>query len=112
MIIKSLNSSQIALVMKKGRAYNMGLFLFKSLLLSQIEGVASVSFICPLSVSKTAVERNRIKRLLRESFRRVLKKHDFRFVSMIFVAKKTILGADMKIIEKEIEEVLKNNIIK
>lgn len=70
MTIKSLSSLQIASIMKKGKAYNSGFFLFKTLEISlkYPENTVFGSFISSKKVFIKAVDRNRSKRRLKEAF--------------------------------------------
>jgi ribonuclease P protein component len=77
MTIKSLSSPQIALIMKKGRAYSSGSFLLKTLPNTEIKETkgavgAKLIFFCSFIASKKnfikAVDRNRSKRRIKESF--------------------------------------------
>jgi len=127
MTIKRLSPSQIALIMKKGRAYNSGSFLFKTkegclLNNSETESTTNLmflgAFVSSKKVFKTAVDRNRSRRKIKEAFIKVIKdlldkKQNLYIPEFVFLTKKTIIKEDFKNIIKEIEQILvKNYIIK
>jgi len=62
-------------------------------------GFPRAGFIVSKKVSKKAVERNRAKRLMRETFR--LNKHLLKPFDIIFIAKKEILGKKRQDVEKD-----------
>ncbi len=146
MTIKSLSPSQIALIMKKGRAYNSGSFLLKTHYETVVfddkkhkntgkttpehkkqektDKNKGLELFCTFIASKKvfikAVDRNRVKRRMKESFLKeltnveknggILKTPTPQFV---FLAKKETIRNDFKIIGQEIEQILlKDYIIK
>lgn len=68
--IKGLSSSQISLIMKKGGVCNSGSFLFKTHITNNLieGGILRGSFIVSKKKIKKAVDRNKIKRIFKESF--------------------------------------------
>ena len=124
MTIKSLSSSQIALIMKKGRAYSSGSFLLKTLpetvVLNEknIESTFLCSFIASKKVFAKAVDRNRAKRRLKESFLEALrniKEENLIGVpyQFVFLAKKEVLNNDFTNLFHDIKQILlKDYIIK
>lgn len=72
------------------------------------DGDLKIGFVVGLKVSKKAVERNRLKRQMREVVRLLLKDDKIKNGYMIaFVAKPGMLGADYKIVEKEVLDIFK-----
>ena len=65
-----------------------------------------VGFVVSKKISKRAVKRNRIKRLMRENVRLMLKNQEFsvlnKFQSLIFMAKNDILDRDFEVIRNTI----------
>lgn len=64
-----------------------------------------IGFIVSLKISKKAVKRNRIKRLLREAVRRVLKNLK-PGVDLAFLTKREILGVNQESIFSEVNRLL------
>jgi len=62
-------------------------------------GYPRAGFIVSKKVSKKAVERNRARRLMRETFR--LNKHRLKPYDLIFIARKGILGKKLQEVEKD-----------
>jgi len=90
----------IELVMKKGYMHQTP--LFGMLVYSGKEAINKrFGFITSKKISKRAVDRNRIKRLLTEAVRRNIDKfEDKKWV--VFLAKKGLLGLKYEEVEKEI----------
>lgn len=63
-------------------------------------------FVVSAKISKKAIERNRIKRVLRESVGRLLEKVSPGF-DILFLGKKNILGVEFDKISKEVRHSLK-----
>ncbi|MEI6042132.1 MAG: ribonuclease P protein component [bacterium] len=126
MTIKSLSSTQIALIMKKGRAYNSGFFLLKVFekketgpvvpkdKVNQLEG----SFVCSKKVCIKAIDRNKSKRRLREAFVTAIKElgledKNTTIPSFVFLSKETSKNAGFGEIVSDIKQILvKEDIIK
>ncbi len=137
MTIKSLSSPQIALVMKKGRAYSSGSFLLKTLCETTVfdnkrqssaenaerghiiqittskDGPPTFfcSFIAPKKIFAKAVDRNKAKRRLKESFFeaiRNIKERDLKISNLqfVFLAKKEIMKDDFTNIIQDIKQIL------
>ena len=71
------------------------------------------AFVVSKKISKRAVKRNRIKRLMRESVRLLLKEakinHINKYMSVIVVAKGAALEADYSIIRTSLTDLLSSN---
>ena len=69
-----------------------------------------IAFVVSKKIHKRAVVRNRIKRLMRENFRKILAMPEFNFVkeytSIICVAKKGAIEANYHDIKSSLEEIL------
>lgn len=120
MITKSLSSPQIALIMKKGKAYNSGFFLLKTLDLKSVPDIDrlrtkqnpfSGSFIASKKVLAKAVDRNKAKRILKESFNEAVKRLknkglDICTPHFVFLAKTNTINGIFSNIVDEIEQIL------
>lgn len=124
MTIKSLSSSQIALIMKKGRAYNSGFFLLKvaeqsvSLPPTPPPFKFSGSFVSSKKVFAKAVDRNRTRRRLKESFLRAVdeiqkENQSISIPYFVFISKKDSIKSSFADIVYNIKQIiLKDYIIK
>jgi len=137
MTIKSLSSSQIALILKKGRAYNSGSFLLKFLddldqkdVIMMENQTSEVSlfggaFIASKKIFPKAVDRNNAKRILRESFRKAVQdikkntekaednKKTIILPYFVFLAKKELKQNEFSNIVSDVRQIiLKEYIIK
>ena len=121
MTIKSLSSSQIALIMKKGRAYSSGSFLLKistevfflpkNDINKDVSEVFNGSFIASKKVFIKAVDRNKAKRITKESFLEAVKEIEVDGLRVflppfIFLVKKDIFKNNFKDIVYEIKQFL------
>ena len=134
MTIKSLSSSQIAEIMKKGKAYNSGFFLLKvgenrendglikngdvDVVGDVVGGVVNIgqnnlvgSFLSSKKVFIKAVDRNRTKRRLREAFIKAVKdiNNDNLKVSIpcfVILSKKSTIKDGFTDIVKDIKQIL------
>lgn len=74
------------------------------------ESQTKIAFVVSKKIHKRAVRRNRIKRLMRESFRLLLKEDKINFInkylSVICVAKQASLEADFQDIDLSLKELL------
>ena len=71
------------------------------------DGELRIGFVVGLKVSKKAVQRNRIKRQMREIVRLLLKENKIKKgYHMAIIAKPEILESDYKVIETDINNVL------
>jgi len=68
-----------------------------------------IGFVVSKKTHKRAVKRNRLKRLMRESIRLIIKEgYDFKNIqSLVFVGKSNALGKSFKQIDYSIKELLK-----
>ena len=67
-----------------------------------------VGFVVSKKIHKRAVKRNRIKRLMRESYRLLIKEGAVsdKYISLIFVASSKLLGKDFKEIDNAIRKLV------
>jgi len=67
-----------------------------------------IAFVVSTKISKKAVVRNRIRRIMRESFRLLMKQKEIKLgYYLVFIAKPTIEQAKIKAVINDTEKVLK-----
>ena len=98
----------------KNSFYKDGVVLFAGIQKKSEEEPTKVGFVVSKKTHKRAVKRNRLKRLLRESYRLLLKENDLansqKYLSLIFVGYEKALGKnfdEIKSIVKYLLEELK-----
>jgi len=102
--VYTLRKKEVEGVLRKGITHRG-----KSLVLKTVKNklpFSRWSFIVPLRISKEATERNRLKRLVRESFRKEIRSIKPGFDGII-LARATALKQNYKEINKEIDNLLK-----
>ena len=74
------------------------------------ESPTRIGFVVSKKIHKRAVKRNRIKRLMRESYRLLIKEEAIsdRYISVIFVASAKLLGKNFK----EVDEAMRKLVYK
>jgi len=92
------------IVFKKGKAIK-GNFLFAKYFRNSLE-FPRIAFVVSLKISKKAVIRNRIRRIISEIVSRNLKK--IQSVDIIMIADRRILGAPRDEIIRDTEAIIKN----
>ena len=114
--VKTLSSSQIALIMKDKKAYNSAFFLLKikeqnnSTTQKNTEG----SFVASTKTFAKAVDRNKAKRRLKEAFLEAVKESGeiAPLPFFVFLAKKETINANFSKIVEDVKQIfLKNYII-
>lgn len=118
MIIKSLSSSQIALIIKTGRAYNSGSFVLKTTTPNKNQGGMGFfgAFIASKKVFPGAVDRNRAKRRVKEAFvvavnETIKQKNTIGLPHFIFLIKKSNETAVFAEIVQDIKQFLAKDYI-
>lgn len=92
-------------VLRRGKMHHSTSFGMASL---KYEGPVKIGIIISNKISKSAVERNRIKRVVRAVARDYLKKRTLG-CKLVFLAKKPSSGAESSLISNDVEELLKKN---
>ena len=74
----------------------------------QIDSPTRVGFVVSKKIHKRAVKRNRIKRLMRESYRLLIKEGAVsdKYISLIFVASSKLLGKGFKEVDSAIRKLV------
>ena len=94
----------------KNSSHSGGVTLFAGILKKDQEQPTKVGFVVSKKVHKRAVKRNRLKRLMRESYRVLLKEghvgNSQRFMSLVFVGTDRALGKNYTEIKSSISKML------
>lgn len=93
-----LPGSKIPNILKKGTKKETPLLK----IYYELNNNSKFTVICPKKVCKKAVERNKIKRLIRETLRKKLDKEELK-INAVILAKKEIVGQKQNKIEKSLE---------
>lgn len=95
----------------KNSYHKGGITLFAGILKKDENIPTRVGFVVSKKTHKRAVKRNRLKRLMRESYRLILKSKDFgnsqKFMSLIFVGNEKALGKNFQEIDNIIKYLIK-----
>ncbi len=97
-----LSTSDVSEIMKKGRFTHTPLF---SIRLIESEGVTLIGAIVPTKVCKNAVGRNKLRRMIYLSVRKIYKNIKPNF-KMAILAKSGALGQNQETVDLGIKEVL------
>ncbi len=93
----------------KNSSHKGGVTLFAGILKKE-DYPTKVGFVVSKKVHKRAVKRNRLKRLMRESYRLLLKEgavgNSQRFISLVFVGSENALGKSFAEIHSSIKKLL------
>lgn len=94
----------------KNSSHKGGVTLFAGILKKE-ETPTKVGFVVSKKVHKRAVKRNRLKRLMRESYRLLLKENDLgnsqKYLSLIFIGTENALGKSFKEIDNSMRKLVK-----
>ena len=91
--------------------YKKGIAMFVGILKKDMNQPTKVGFVVSKKTSKLSVKRNRLKRLMRESYRLLLKsdipQESQKYLSLVFVGHEKALDGSLKNIKPIIEHLLK-----
>lgn len=94
----------------KNSFYKEGIVLFAGIKKKDVEEPTKVGFVVSKKTHKRAVRRNRLKRLMRESYRILLKENDLansqNYMSLIFVGYERALGKNFDEIKNVVKYLL------
>ncbi len=96
-----LPGSKIPNILKKGTKKESSLLK----IYYELNGNSKFTIICPKKVSKKAVERNKIKRLIREALRKKLDKEEIK-INAVILAKKEIIGQKQNQIKESFDSLV------
>ena len=93
----------------KNSSHKGGVTLFAGILKKE-EALTKVGFVVSKKVHKRAVKRNRLRRLMRESYRLLLKENNLgnsqKYLSLIFVGTENALGKNFDEINNAIKKLI------
>lgn len=94
----------------KHSVYKGGIALFAGISKKNDDDITRVGFVVSKKTHKRAVKRNRLKRLMRESYRLLLKEgqvgNSQKFLSIIFVGHERAIGKSFKEMKSIVEKLL------
>ncbi|MFC1789887.1 ribonuclease P protein component [Patescibacteria group bacterium] len=103
--VNRASSAEILFVLQKGRLING--FLFSVLVFNLGDSrPPRFAFVISSKICKRAVERNRLKRLLRESLKPLLQRISLGTI-VLFLGKKKLVGKESEFISIEVNKVFK-----